>query len=425
MSFYKVKPEALAILTPEDRLALQGIYKHRCLNEEQLTAYYYASLDNGQNNYTLLRIRALIDAGFLEVYEYGEDQKCVFYLTHMGVQLVRDESEAPLTREGARGGPKYEINCSSLRMGDNLLDHQTQLNTLSLEIERRCGLDPSCYKDSVFTSNFSFAQPDGVFELPGFDIFLEMDMGHERLTALRGKWEHYRSYLNSRDYYLRRDKKLVVLFATQQVTGLERRRVTVVKSINQMIFDLVSPKLDFYVGNNEEMIRIAERIVSGKPGMFERVGAHLQNKLEFTFSRPKLITEVCRESYLYMRIPGEDGKPVVRDGRPQEYLFENYTDRQILGLKRASAYGQTQSLLKGKIGRTIPLLILAPSENAIFRDLATIDAKAVPDVYYITAERLKDRPFYEAVFQFDKLGNRFHFTDWSLENQVYEKNETK
>lgn len=190
-----------------------------------------------------------------------------------------------------------------------------------------------------------------------------------------------------------------------------------------MIFDLVGPNLDFYVGNNGEMIKIAERIISGKSGIFEHVGAYLQTKLGFAFSRPKVIAEVCREPYLYMRIPGESGRPVVIDGRPQEYLFENYADRQILGLKHAAAYGQTQSLLRSKVSRSIPLLVLAPSENAIFRDLTTIEARAVPDVYYVTAKRIKEKPFYEALFQFDELGNRFHFTDWSLKKRVYERSE--
>lgn len=416
MSYYRVKPEALAMLTPEDRKVLHGIYKHRCLNEEQLAKYFYQHLDDGKNDYTLYRIRILRDAGFIEVYEYGEDQKCVFYLTHMGVQFVRDTSEVSLVRTEARGGAKYEINCSALRVGENLLSHQTELNTLGLEIERRCGIDPQCYKDSVFAANFSYAQPDGVFELPEFDIFLEMDMGNERQPALRRKWNHYRTYLNSRDYYLRRDKKIVVLFATQRVTNLESRRKSVVKSISEMIFDLVGPNLDFYIGNSEEMIRVAERLVNGTPGWFQRVGSFFQKNMDAAFSKPGVITEACREPYLYMKLPGEKGR---------EFLFEDYSNRQMLGLKRAVTYASTQSLLAAKVGRTIPLLVLAPSEDAIFRDLRSVDALAVPNVYYVTPARLRERSFYEALFQFDKLGNRFHFTDLSLTEQVHEIKQRK
>jgi len=419
---YRVKEEALTMLMDEDRAALMSVYRHRCLNEKQMAKYHYPDHDG---DYVLSRIRMLIDTGFLEVHEYGEDRKCVFFLTNMGVQFARDSGEGEkYTYSERRKRRTYEATSGTLRMPDKMLDHQTQLNTLSLEIEKRCHLDPQCYKDSMFASNFTYAQPDGVFELPEFDIFLEMDMGHERVAALKAKWGHYRTYFNSRDYYLRRNKKIVVLFATENVKGVSSRRASVVKSLNETIFELFGPMFDCCIGTNEELVNIAERLITGQPrGWFQRVGSYLQNKQGFRFSRPKAIADACGEPYLYMRKSESSGEPLmINGGRPLEFLFEDGSDRQMLGLKRAAFYKQTQSLLAGKLERSIPLLVLVPDEQAIYRDLSVVGALAVPDVYYVTADRLrKKQNFYEAVFQFDLLGKQYGFTDWALQHKKYEK----
>lgn len=47
MSF-KVRPESAAILTAEDHSVLHAIYQHRCLNEEQLSRFFYSGLDDGK-----------------------------------------------------------------------------------------------------------------------------------------------------------------------------------------------------------------------------------------------------------------------------------------------------------------------------------------------------------------------------------------
>ena len=57
----RVVEKAFSIITPEDHNALHGIYRHRCLNDRQLAEYFYKDLDDGKNDYTLMRINELVE----------------------------------------------------------------------------------------------------------------------------------------------------------------------------------------------------------------------------------------------------------------------------------------------------------------------------------------------------------------------------
>lgn len=152
----KVDSEVTDMITPDDHNALHEIYRHRCLNETQLTKYVYYARDDGYNGYALRRIKGLVSFGLLDVHEYGANQKCVFFLTYRGVQYVRDTAGRPLYRVKERSGRKrYETSPSGLWLPDSMLDHQTRLNDLALDLIWRCHLDPDCYKDNLFASNFT------------------------------------------------------------------------------------------------------------------------------------------------------------------------------------------------------------------------------------------------------------------------------
>ena len=260
----RVVEKAFSIITPEDHNALHGIYRHRCLNDRQLAEYFYKDLDDGKNDYTLMRINELVENWLIDAHEY-KPGIWVYFLTKRGVQYVRETSGRIMYSFKERSGKKqYEASAGSLWMKDQILDHQCRLNDLALEILRTCSLDSACYKDNLFATNFCYAQPDGVLELPDFHIFLEMDMGNEESKILREKWTHYRNYFLSRDYQLYRKKRIVVLFATENVKKLAARRKIVIRSLAETSMDLLGPMFECYIGNNEEMIKVARELISGQ-----------------------------------------------------------------------------------------------------------------------------------------------------------------
>lgn len=66
----RVVEKAFSIITPEDHNALHGIYRHRCLNDRQLAEYFYKDLDDGKNDYTLMRINELVENWLIDAHEY-------------------------------------------------------------------------------------------------------------------------------------------------------------------------------------------------------------------------------------------------------------------------------------------------------------------------------------------------------------------
>jgi len=417
----KARPETLMALTEEDKAALRSIYFHRCLNESLLQRFFYAQLDDGQNDYTLERIRWFIKEELLAIDEYGDGQ-CTFYLTNRGLQTVRELLDYPtFIIDRKTGHRKYDVTSSSLRTAQKLLDHQMHLNALSLDIETRCGLPQEAYKDSKFAANFTYAQPDGVFELPDYDIFLEMDMAHERLLSIKDKWTHYRNYTSAREYYLRRDKKIIVLFATENITrGFAYRRGKVIRSIFGTIQDLLGDRFEIFIGPSSEMADVAERIIKQENGAFQETGAFLQSQMLFQFFYPAVVRDLTGERLLYMRQLDEKRETLVRDGRPQEFFLVDYLLRPMSGLKRALCHGHTQSLLAGKFPQ-VPLLLLVPDETSIYQDLRAAEAFGMENVFFTTSKRLRDRLLPEAIFQFDQTGNRYHFQDFALKEKIHEK----
>ena len=112
---------------------------------------------------------------------------------------------------------------------------------------------------------------------------------------------------------------------------------------------------------------------------------------------------------------------MIQDGRPQNFFLEDYTQRPVSVLKRAASFSHTASLLQPVLKREVPLLLLCPDERSIYQDMASVDALGTPGVYCTTEERLRGRPFPEALFRFDQLGKMYHFDSPSLKNEIFEK----
>ncbi len=403
--FCKISQSVLSELKSGDKEALHAIYWHRCLNEDQLCSYIY-----GDPEYTLARIKRLVALGLLDIIEYENDCKCVFCLTVAGVQFVRDTSEIPLyTIHQRTGKRKYDEQAGTLRPAYGLLRHQTYLNTLSLELIRACSLDPLCYKDSKFASSFTYAQPDGVVELPEFDFFLEMDMGTERSEALKEKWNHYRMYLSSRDYYLRRNKRIIVLFALENVSSPSRRRVSVLSSMFHTGADLLGKSFDCYVGTSSELVSVARKLISGQNKATAQIVTVLNTHTTFKLYRPKALGTIYSGVYLH--------------SSKKQFLMEDFTDGALSALKNIMHFPALQIGIQEKLGCKPSMLLVCTDENTIYSDLKALQSLGQPDIYYTTISRLCTKPFHEALFQFDPLGNRFHFSDLDLNSHrvVYEK----
>lgn len=414
----KARPETLAMMTAADKKALMAIYRHRCLDELLLQKYFYPDEPDG---FVLARLRDFNTHGLLDIVEYEASEYPAIFLSARGIQTLRELYDIPVYTLNEKGKKKREIQrAADLKMPEILLNHQMHLSAFALAIEEKiAGKVPYEYQDNKFIDACTYAQPDGIFILPNCDLFLEMDMAHERMAELCNKWAHYRNYLSAKEHYLKRPKKIVVLFATENLKpgGLATRRKSILKSLSKTIFDLFGKDFECYIGPSSELVEIAAKLAlsQGAPAPTP------PPELGFKLSCPNSVQEICGEPYLYMRKLDAGGKVLVQDGRPQHFFLEDYTTGAVSVLKRAASFPAAASLLWPKLKREIPLLVLVPDEKSILRDLAAVDSLGVPNVYFTTGQRLRERSFPEALFQIDQLGRFHHFDDYSLKNEILEK----
>ena len=415
----KARAETLAMMTEDDKKALMAIYRHRCLNEPLLRKYFYGGETTG---YTLARLREFNSHGLLDIVEYEAGEYPAIFLSARGIQTLRELYQIPVfTVNEETGKRRREIQrAADLKMPEILLNHQMHLSEFALAIEKEiAGMVSYEYQDNKFIDSCTYAQPDGIFILPNCDLFLEMDMAHERMTELCKKWAHYRNYLAAKEHYLSRPKKIVVLFATENLKlgGLVTRRKSVLKSLGKTIFDLFGEDFECYIGPSSELVRVAVNVALSRDSKLPT----FLPELGFRLSYPQSVQELCGEPYLYMRRLDNEGKVNVQDGRLQHFFLEDYTAGAVSVLTRAASFPATASLLWPKLRKEIPLLVLVPDEKTILRDLSAIDSLGVPHVYFTTEQRLKERSLPEALFSIDQLGRFHHFNDYALKGEVFEK----
>lgn len=384
-------------LSELDLKALQAIYSLRCLSEELLHRYIYKYMDELE---TLSRIRILVDMGLIDIVEWGNDD-CIFCLTVLGVNIVRELSPVPLYTIHPRTGKRiYEVQAKELRPAKFIINHQLHLNELSLMIQEKCNIPLSAYKDSKFASSFTYAQPDGVFELEEYDIFLEMDMRHEQIPELTDKWNHYRNYFASQDYYLRRNKQIIVLFATENVVkNFDRRRRTVIESLSKTIFDLLGSNFNCYIGSSEYCADV-----------FSVIYNKTVNPVHDLFVRHGYVCQSYNPTKATQYLQNTAGKGM---------FVCSYEQRPVNALKQTLYYERNQALL-GADRQNAPLIMVCNNEKEILNDLTGCGVLHTPRAYYTTRERLATLPIEQALFQFDLAGNRYHFADSNLQKTIFE-----
>ena len=234
-------------------------------------------------------------------------------------------------------------------------------------------------------------------------------MGNERLGFLRGKWDHYRAYFRSRDYQLHRRKKIIVLFATENVQKLSRRRRTVVKSLVQTSMDLLGPTFECYIGPNEEMVEIAAESIVGASPRFQEAVRLMEDVHGARANQPAQLSGPAWGAYRCIQPSGAT-----------PFLFVDGYRQPASILKMTAYFGQTQAALAGGPYRRLRLLILVPGAAEAARDILSAGIRPGPEVCYVTLERLRERPLHEALFLFDQLGGRYCFAGPELAEPRYE-----
>lgn len=428
MSNVKPKMSIIQCLSKIDKSVLMAVYDHRCLDEILIHEYFYKP-DGTDEEFTSTRIDFFVDNGLLELVDYGAEQPALF-LTTIGIQTLKVVFDIP----AETWDPKLEKlrptlkNATKIKIAPPKIRHQMHLNSFVLKFKAMADKAKLSYQyfDETYTGNFDILRPDGVISLSNYDVFLEMDMATERGNALTVKWDHYRNYMGTKEY-LYREKKVIVLFITSNVRRIRTRRDTVLSTLNQHLFDQISPNFEFFIGNEEQLLSTLEDRFINKFSAFSANISEIQKILldyhGYSSSLAyNLVTEIQETPFdLYIRRLNERQNIIVTEGRAQEFFVDSFFNEPISVLQKISFYQSQIAYIKTQFGREISYLVIVEDVKSLYRDLSILDIRNIKNVYFTTIKRLKTSMFCEAIFQFDSMGNLYHFSDDVFNKPVFEQ----
>ena len=419
--------DMIAAMCSMDKMVLQSIYQHRCLNENLLYQFFYRKMD-ASRTFAARKIRWMLQKGLLEPVEYGEDFPALF-LTTLGIETYRYLFNIPKEiMDLDTGKMKNALRLAgNLKMKPNNLRHQMALNQFELAFEERAaGEIAFTYQDEKFLDLYTVIRPDGLIQFNQVDLFLEMDMSTEKSDALLSKWNHYREFLKSREYRYK-DRKTIVLFILNSVQMAEQRRQTVLSTLQTGLLDALDSCFEIYVDTPENLLDlIFNQLAPNSVNFSQSIVAltkDIADRHGFTCSSSSFMDEIVpyTEFFTYIRKLNFNRKILVQDGRPQEFLLDVFGDRPLSVLKKIVYYNHMCAAMLKHLNGKIPYLVVIPEENSFYTELKLMRGMDYSDIYFTTSERLRQMDFPEALVQYDAMGNLFHFSDYGLQQRVFER----
>lgn len=397
-----------------DYNALFSLYKYRCLSMEQIYELHYRF--SGKNKQREVKpeylrkklIRMKKDNLIEETKVLGQKTPPVFFLTNDGIQAVKIYFDL--------GGNVYDsqkrlhergyFTYSEIKIADRFVPHQYNLNKFAINASNFLDSKniPYTYTDERHVSQAYGIRPDGILSTLGMDIFLEMDMGTESIHQLREKWNHYRSYINSQNYF-DNGKKVVVFFICYN-SGRIKDRIKIIKnSINEHFIDCLKD-FEIYVGIPEKLMSVLKNILvpfysTGKNEMYDELITGLKKHDFKVASGTQMSKYLDNTNYTFY----------IRDSNNRDFLVQEFFGEPTSAMNRVAFHEKVNTLFYNKFKKNIPLILIGTSEDAIIDNIELFITSDTPNVYYSTLKRLEQLPFNEALFRFMPGGNIYCFSE--------------
>lgn len=422
--------EIIKQLEHVDIQLLHRLYLFRCLTIRQVFRELYQAQYESLLVFEDERLATLIKLGVVDKVEFNLDNHALF-LTTVGVDIVRQAVQLPteIFNPDTKTFKRGYYRAGELRLSPRLVNHQVHLNQFVLEF-MALAKDHQYkwnYYDEKHVSQYFTIRPDGLIQIYDTDFFVEMDMGTESRTQLLDKWHHYRDFFRSQEYQ-EKEKKIVVLFVTENIKKTQSRKDSVRYTASQALIDVFGEGFDLHVGSKSEILELLfEQLI---PDMVQQNDTKskmlrlLQQYHEFSIAPGERLKPLLHDtSYeYYMRSLNEDGGIRSLFGRVQEFLVDDYTTQPLSVLHKLTYHKRNANSFRLKMGRSIPYIIVGRSEWEIYHDLHVTDISGLENIFFTTIERLEKKTFHEALFQMDSQGNLYHFKNSGLAERVYETN---
>lgn len=423
--------DILRTFSQRDMDALKSIYSYRCLSLSQIYELHYKksarSKEDVSDMYCRKKISDFSGLDLIEKTVYGEHE--VFFLTSRGVDVVKSYFDLPANiydgkKQAVRRG---YYRASELKISDKYINHQVHTNQFLIDFAVKEYDILWKYYDEKHISHFTGIRPDGLLAFADVDFFIEMDMGTESKKQICDKWVNYRNFLNSSEYHSM-ERKIVMLFVIEGVTKIEERINLVKHTIADSFMDAIDSGFDVYVNTSENLLKMIEAkyiVPLGSDASFlSDCKASLIEEHGFDIAPGHKVTGFFNgmEFSFYGRRRTATNTIIVENNKVQEYVFDEYSFAPFSVLKKIAYLEQGNLYFRQKFAREISYVVIVESEKQIYYELKMLDLLGIYNVYYTTLERLKEKSFHEALFQFDAMGNIHFFKNSGLNELEYEIN---
>lgn len=438
----KATYDTLEKLSYNEVEALYSIYKHRCLTYKQLFKLHFIKTIESIKDFETIIVNRWIQLGIVKKI-YFKHNNYVLFLTTRGVDIIRIEYNLPsnLLDKNKQVIDRGYFRANELEMHPRLINHQVHLNQFVLDFKRYCYVtdkqystklsDKLKYSDEKHISAYTGIRPDGLLSLMDINFFIEMDMSTESKKQLEEKWANYRRFLSSKSFTSSQsENKIIVLFIIENSKDLEKRKNLVKLTASQVLLDKFNSQyFDLYIGSSKELLNIVFNDILPS---FECRSLNQNNLLSAFAKEDFLISHGYNikhrfeniEYNYYIRKANKDGTLKIENGRPIEFLVDDYRIGSMCILNRIEYHMKNNILFKSTYKRDIPLLIICNSIYDIFNDLELLDFSFDSNslIYFVIMDEIIEHTIDKCIFQLDNFGNIYKFKDYSLKTKVYIQN---
>ena len=422
--------------------SLYSIYLHRCLTFKQIYKLHFLKKYDNVAEFEKEIVSRWIKLGLVKKVFFRHNNY-VLFLTTRGVDILRIEYDFPsnLLNENKQVIERGYFRANELEMHPRLINHQVHLNQFILDFKRYCIVTDKQYNTNLYNklhytdekhlSSYAGIRPDGQITLMDIDFYIEMDMSTESKKQLEEKWENYRRYLSSKSFQNSEvENKIIVLFVVENSKDLEKRKNLVKLTASQVLLDKIDSQVfDIYIGSSKELLNIVFNDILPS---FEGRSLNQNNLLGIFTKEDFLVSHGYNikqrldniEYNYYIRKTNKDGSLQVENGRPIEFLVDDYRTKPLSILNRIDYHMKNNVLFKASYGREIPLLIIINSIDEIYMDLELLDFDFERNnlVYFVVIDELSNKTIDKCIIQLDNFGNIYRFKDYSLKTKLFMKN---
>lgn len=417
---------ALSKLTERDINILTDIYKFRGLTGSQIAEKHFLT-DDGYVSYEYCRKRLSKLANKENLLYYKKyDKHSVYFLSPRGVSAVKtylglSTAISTITKTGYKR--QYHTS-QELIFSNRICNHQIELNQFVLDYEK-LNIPLNCdYIDEKYIGEMFYGlRPDGILKIEDTYYFLEMDMATENHVVLREKWQKYRNFVSSKSAFDSVNGSIKVMFIVAGVKNPKNRIGFLKKTIAENIIDMVGVSFDVYVDTADNILDyIKQQVCTKYLGFKNDIVSEVIHTNNFKIASAESLSSYVKNKKFtyYIRKLNSDKKIVVENGKRQEFLLDDYSQKPISILNKIYCYEQISNIFKQNGGREIVYIVIVPSPEEIYEDLKFFDILNTKNVLFTTFDRLKIMPIHSALFYFDKIGNMYHFKDSGLSSTEFE-----